>query len=88
MFEALDLVNVPPRAMFVPCKTFSGGNQQKIALAKWLLTRCRVLMMYDPTRGVDIGTKNEIFGLMRGFVAAGGAILSLFNGHHRADQSL
>ena len=32
-------------------------------------------MMYDPTRGVDIGTKNEIFGLMRGFAAAGGAIL-------------
>jgi ribose transport system ATP-binding protein len=73
--QALELVNVPPRAMFAPCKTFSGGNQQKIALAKWLLTRCRVLMMYDPTRGVDIGTKNEIFGLMRSFVAAGGAIL-------------
>jgi ribose transport system ATP-binding protein len=75
VLEALTLVNVPARAMFTACKTFSGGNQQKIALAKWLLTRCRVLMMYDPTRGVDIGTKNEIFGLMRAFTAAGGGIL-------------
>jgi ribose transport system ATP-binding protein len=75
VLEALELVNVPSRAMSAACKTFSGGNQQKIALAKWLLTRCRVLMMYDPTRGVDIGTKNEIFGLMRAFAAAGGAIL-------------
>ncbi len=75
VLEALKLVNVPARAMFTPCKAFSGGNQQKIAMAKWLLTRCRVLMMYDPTRGVDIGTKNEIFLLMRAFAAAGGAIL-------------
>jgi len=73
--EALDLVNVPPRAMYTRCSAFSGGNQQKIAIAKWLLARCRVLMMYDPTRGVDIGTKHEIFLLMRTFASAGGAIL-------------
>jgi ribose transport system ATP-binding protein len=73
--QALELVNVDPRAMYTPCRAFSGGNQQKIAIAKWLLARCRVLMMYDPTRGVDIGTKHEIFLLMRAFATAGGAIL-------------
>jgi len=75
VLEALELVNVPTRAMYTRCGAFSGGNQQKIAIAKWLLARCRLLMMYDPTRGVDIGTKNEIFLLMRAFAAAGGAIL-------------
>jgi ribose transport system ATP-binding protein len=73
--QALELVNVDLRAMYTACRAFSGGNQQKIAIAKWLLARCRVLMMYDPTRGVDIGTKHEIFLLMRAFAAAGGAIL-------------
>jgi ribose transport system ATP-binding protein len=73
--QALKLVNVDPRAMYTPCRAFSGGNQQKIAIAKWLVARCRVLMMYDPTRGVDIGTKHEIFLLMRAFATAGGAIL-------------
>jgi ribose transport system ATP-binding protein len=72
---ALKLVNVPSRAMYTRCSAFSGGNQQKIAIAKWLLTRCRLLMMYDPTRGVDVGTKNEIFLVMRAFAASGGGIL-------------
>jgi ribose transport system ATP-binding protein len=54
---------------------FSGGNQQKIAIAKWLLAKSRVLLMFDPTRGVDVGTKHEIYLLIRDFVANGGAIL-------------
>jgi ribose transport system ATP-binding protein len=73
--RVLDLVQVHRRAMYTPCSVFSGGNQQKIAIAKWLLARCRVLLMYDPTRGVDIGTKHEIYLLMRAFARAGGAIL-------------
>ena len=75
MRQMLDLVQVHRRAMYMPCSQFSGGNQQKIAIAKWLLTRCRVLLMYDPARGVDIGTKHEIYLLMRAFVRAGGSIL-------------
>lgn len=73
--QMLDLVQVHRRAMYMPSSVFSGGNQQKIAIAKWLLARCRVLLMYDPARGVDIGTKHEIYLLMRAFVHAGGAIL-------------
>jgi ribose transport system ATP-binding protein len=68
-------VNVHPRALYRPCSTFSGGNQQKIALAKWLLAESRVLLLFDPTRGVDIGTKQEIYALMREFAGAGGSIV-------------
>ncbi len=45
--------------------TLSGGNQQKVVVAKLLMTQARILLFYDPTRGVDVGTKAEIFQLMR-----------------------
>jgi ribose transport system ATP-binding protein len=73
--EALALVQVSARALWTPARQFSGGNQQKITLAKWLLTGSRILLLYDPTRGVDIGTKAEIYRLMRQFAESGGAIL-------------
>ncbi len=53
----------------------SGGNQQKVVLAKWLATEPRVLIVDEPTRGVDIGTKAEIYALMRELAAGGLAIL-------------
>jgi ribose transport system ATP-binding protein len=68
-------VEAPERALWTPVGDFSGGNQQKVAIAKWLLTGCRVLLLYDPTRGVDVGTKRQIFDLMRDFAAQGGAVL-------------
>ncbi len=68
-------VQVQPRALYRPCAAFSGGNQQKMALAKWLLAESRILLLFDPTRGVDVGTKHEIYLLMREFADAGGAIL-------------
>jgi ribose transport system ATP-binding protein len=71
----LQQVQVSPDALWRPLKQFSGGNQQKIALAKWLLTRNRVLLLYDPTRGVDIGTKAEVYRLISDFAGAGGAVL-------------
>ena len=55
--------------------TLSGGNQQKVIFGKMLLTEARVLLLYDPTRGVDVGTKGEIFQLMRELAAKGYAIL-------------
>ena len=55
--------------------TLSGGNQQKVIFGKMLLTEARVLLLYDPTRGVDVGTKGEIFQLMRDLAAKGYAIL-------------
>ncbi len=53
----------------------SGGNQQKIALAKWLACNCRVLILDEPTRGVDIAAKAEMYALIDQLAAAGKAIL-------------
>jgi ribose transport system ATP-binding protein len=58
-----------------PAGTLSGGNQQKVVLAKLLATEARILLFFDPTRGVDVGTKAEIFTLMRDLSARGFAIL-------------
>ncbi|RYB05380.1 sugar ABC transporter ATP-binding protein [Lichenibacterium ramalinae] len=73
--RVLDSVEIDPRALYTDAGAFSGGNQQKIAIAKWLLTGGRVLLMFDPTRGIDVGTKHQLYVLMRDFAAAGGAVL-------------
>lgn len=66
---------VPSRALYTAAGAFSGGNQQKLVIAKWLLAKSRILLLFDPTRGVDVGTKHQIYLLMRAFADAGGAIL-------------
>jgi ribose transport system ATP-binding protein len=53
----------------------SGGNQQKVVLAKWLASKCQILVMDEPTRGVDVGAKVEIYHLMNDIVKGGGAII-------------
>ena len=58
-----------------PAQQLSGGNQQKVVLAKLLATAPRVLMLFDSTRGVDVGTKAEIFQLLRQLAADGSAVL-------------
>jgi ribose transport system ATP-binding protein len=73
--EVFRRVDVDERALWTRAGAFSGGNQQKIALAKWLLAESRALLLYDPTRGIDVGTKHEIYQLMRSFAEAGGAML-------------
>jgi len=55
--------------------TLSGGNQQKVVIAKWLMTRPRVILLNDPTRGIDVGTKQEIYRLLRQLADEGAAIL-------------
>ncbi|WP_405877289.1 sugar ABC transporter ATP-binding protein [Streptomyces sp. NBC_00005] len=56
-------------------RRLSGGNQQKVALAKWLPTAPRVLLLAEPTRGIDIGTKREIYHLLRRLADDGLAVL-------------
>lgn len=73
--RVFDSVEVDHRAMWTPVGSFSGGNQQKIALAKWLFAECRTLLLFDPTRGIDVGTKHELYVLMRAFADLGGSIL-------------
>jgi len=55
----------------------SGGNQQKVVLAKWLLTESRVLIFDEPTRGIDVGAKQEIYALMRRLSDRGAAIIMI-----------
>ncbi len=55
----------------------SGGNQQKVVLAKWLARQPRVLILDEPTRGIDVGAKSEIYALMDGLARAGMAILMI-----------
>jgi ribose transport system ATP-binding protein len=59
----------------VPVRFLSGGNQQKVAIAKWLLTDAAVYLLYDPTRGIDVGAKQEIYELMRRLASEGHGIL-------------
>jgi len=59
----------------LPATSLSGGNQQKLVLAKWLMMAPRILLLNDPTRGIDVGTKQEIYALLRQLADAGTAIL-------------
>ena len=59
----------------IPVRSLSGGNQQKVSIGKWLLTKARVYLLYDPTRGIDVGTKQEIYHLMRQLADEGRSLL-------------
>lgn len=62
-------------ALELPVKALSGGNQQKAALARWLMRDSKVLILDEPTRGVDIGAKREIYELIHELARAGKAVL-------------
>lgn len=70
--EALDIRPADPHR---PIRTLSGGNQQKAVLARWLLHGCRLLLLDEPTRGVDIGARNELYTQMRALADSGIAIV-------------
>jgi ribose transport system ATP-binding protein len=53
----------------------SGGNRQKLVIGKWLMMAPRILLLNDPTRGIDVGTKQEMYHLLHQLAVAGAAIL-------------
>ena len=56
-------------------RLLSGGNQQKVVIAKWLVRDCEVLIFDEPTRGIDVGAKNEIYKLLNELAAQGRAVI-------------
>jgi ribose transport system ATP-binding protein len=75
--EASRSLNVKTPSIEFMAKNLSGGNQQKVVLAKWLSLSPKVLIFDEPTRGIDVGAKAEIYELMRGLARKGVAILMI-----------
>ncbi len=68
-------LDVRPTGVDRLVRTLSGGNQQKVVLARWLLRECRVLLLDEPTRGVDVGARGEMYALIRRLADDGVAIV-------------
>ena len=64
-------------SVHVPVESLSGGNQQKVVISKWLMSEPRILILDDPTRGIDVGAKYEIYKLMNQLAESGFAILMI-----------
>jgi len=75
--ELVARLRIKTRSATMPIGRLSGGNQQKALLARWLFAGSSVLLLDEPTQGVDLGTRAEIYLLMREIVAAGGSILMI-----------
>src|SRR5213079_873031 len=68
-------LRIKAASVFTIAGTLSGGNQQKVVLAKWLLTNPRVLFLDEPTRGIDVGAKQEIYAQINRLAESGLAII-------------
>jgi ABC-type sugar transport system ATPase subunit len=68
-------LRVKARNVYTVAGTLSGGNQQKVVLGKWLLTQPRVLFLDEPTRGIDVGAKQEIYSQINKLAESGLAIV-------------
>ena len=68
-------LNVKTPSLKAKIMNLSGGNQQKVLLGRWLLTNSNVLILDEPTRGIDVGAKFEIYKIMRNLAAQGNSII-------------
>lgn len=73
--EVSDRMRVRMGSLQQPVSSLSGGNQQKVVLGRWILAHSRILLLDEPTRGVDVGAKVEIYELINDITAAGGTVL-------------
>jgi ribose transport system ATP-binding protein len=69
------LLAIKTAGLDIPVGALSGGNQQKVVIAKWLMRSPRLILLNDPTRGIDVGTKQELYALLRRLADQGAAIL-------------
>jgi ribose transport system ATP-binding protein len=72
--HAIDRLSIDTRAQ-AQARRLSGGNQQKLTLARWLAAGFNTMLCFDPTRGIDVGTKRQIYALLRELAEAGAAVL-------------
>jgi rhamnose transport system ATP-binding protein len=75
--EYVRRLGIKTPATFTPVSSLSGGNQQKVALGRWLITQPSVLILDEPTQGIDVGAKSEIHALMTELAERGVAILMI-----------
>jgi ribose transport system ATP-binding protein len=61
----------------MPAGNLSGGNQQKVVIAKWLLTKSKIFIIDEPTRGIDVGAKVEVYNLINQLVQNGAAVIMI-----------
>ena len=73
--EQVDALHIKARSIDTEVRTLSGGNQQKVQIGRWLTADTRILIMVDPTRGVDVGARSEIKKIWQELSAKGHAIL-------------
>ncbi len=73
----VELLRIKATGVSQPVETLSGGNQQKVLISRWLLRKPDVFVISEPTRGIDVGAKAEIYRIMREVTAAGKAILMI-----------
>ena len=72
--QAIETLQIDTRAQG-EVRRLSGGNQQKVTIARWIAKGVQTLLLFDPTRGIDIRTKRQIYGLVRDLADQGAAVL-------------
>ncbi|MCI9363384.1 sugar ABC transporter ATP-binding protein [bacterium 1XD42-1] len=75
--EYIKKINIKTPSISQLIRNLSGGNQQKVIIAKWLVRNCDVLIFDEPTRGIDVGAKSEIYKLMNDLAAEGKSIIMI-----------
>lgn len=75
MYSVMEELNLRPLDIHKPIGTLSGGNQQKVIIGRWVAAHTQVFLFDEPTRGIDIGAKSEIYNLIEKLASEGNAII-------------
>ena len=73
--QLVEALQIKVQSNYSPVQSLSGGNQQKVVFAKWMQPGMKVLLLDEPTQGVDVGARGEIYKVIRRFVQEGGSVL-------------